>query len=444
MATRYQALLEERATLVAEGEAVFAAAEAASRDLTADERTRDDAIQARLSGIADSFVLEERRRERERSVAAAVDAVSRPTSRVTNVHDRAEDEPWGARTGHPFGEQLQAVYRAAIPGGDRDVRLYRAASPGLGMNESVGSDGGFAVEEDTQKGILQRMYSMGEILTRVKHIPLSSGANSLELNAINETSRATGSRLGGVQGYWMDEGGAITPTRPKFKQLNWKLKKLAALGYATDELLADAAALEMVMTEGFSDELRFQAEDALYEGTGAGQPLGIINSPALVTVAKATGQAAATIIYENILGMWSRCWGASRRNSVWMINQDCEPQLNSMALVIGVGGVPVYLPAGGLAGSPFATLFGRPVVPVEYASTMGTVGDIALVDWSQYAVIEKDSIQQASSMHVAFLTDEMAFRCIYRVDGRPTWHSALTPFKGTNTLAPYVVLATRS
>jgi HK97 family phage major capsid protein len=71
----------------------------------------------------------------------------------------------------------------------------------------------------------------------------------------------------------------------------------------------------------------FMTEDAIVEGTGAGQPLGILNSPALISVAKETGQAAATIVKENVDKMWSRMWARARKNAIWLINQDIEPQL---------------------------------------------------------------------------------------------------------------------
>jgi HK97 family phage major capsid protein len=84
------------------------------------------------------------------------------------------------------------------------------------------------------------------------------------------------------------------------------------------------------------------------------------------------------------------------------------------------------------------------VIPVEYCATLGTVGDLVLADMSQYAVIEKGGLQQATSIHVAFVTDETAFRAVYRLDGQPKWRTPLTPFKGSNTLSPFVTLATRS
>ena len=126
------------------------------------------------------------------------------------------------------------------------------------------------------------------------------------------------------------------------------------------------------------------------------------------------------------------------------INQDIEPQLFGLELPVGTGGVPVYLPPGGLSATPFATLMGRPVVPIEFASTLGTVGDIMLVDLGQYIAIDKGGIEEASSMHVQFLTDQMAFRWIYRIDGQPGWSSALTPANGSATQSPFIALATRS
>jgi HK97 family phage major capsid protein len=74
---------------------------------------------------------------------------------------------------------------------------------------------------------------------------------------------------------------------------------------------------------------------------------------------------------------------------------------------------------------------------------LGTVGDIILVDLSQYLLIDKGGIQTAASIHVRFVFDESCLRVILRVDGQPIWNSALTPYKGSNTLSPYVALATR-
>jgi len=212
----------------------------------------------------------------------------------------------------------------------------------------------------------------------------------------------------------------------------------------TNRLMQDASALEAVFGQAFSEEMSFVLEDSVINGTGAGTPLGILNSGAMVTVSKETGQPAGTILYENVKKMWSRMWARSRRNAVWLYTQDAEPEIFGMSFPVGTGGVPVFLPPGGVSELPFATLYGRPMLPVEYCATVGTSGDIVLADFSQYLMIRKGAMQADSSIHVRFINNENTFRYIYRTDGQPLWNSPLTPYKGSNTLSPFVKLESRS
>ena len=338
-----------------------------------------------------------------------------------------------------FGEQLMSVAKSA--GGFTDPRLMETKQ--TGMSEGVPADGGFLVQEDFAAEMLKLTFAQGEILSRVRRFPISANSNSLRANYLDEGSRADGSRWGGVQGYWKAEGALKVASNPTFGQLLLELKKLIGLCYATDELLQDATALEAIINYAFQMEFTYQLEDAVINGTGAGQPLGILNSPALITVAEEAGQVADTIVSENIVNMWSRMWAPSRKNAVWFINQDCEPQLHSMYVAVGATGVPVYLPAGGLSASPYATLYGRPVIPVEYCQTVGTLGDIIFADLSQYWMIDKGGMQQAQSIHVQFIYDETVFRFVYRADGQSSWPGALTPANSALTLSPFVALETR-
>ena len=342
------------------------------------------------------------------------------------------------------GEFLLAVKDAAV-GHTPDPRLVKSKEEErqLGLNEGVPADGGFLVRTDFATELIKRTYEMSALANRVRKIGVSANANGLTMYGVDETSRATGSRWGGVRGFWLAEGGTKTPSRPKFRQIELKLKKLIGLCYATDELLQDANALESIIMQAFPEEFAWLVDEAILRGSGAGQPLGILNSNALVTVPAEAGQAAQTILYENVLKMRMRMWARSRANSNWFINQDTEEQLATMSQVVGVGGVPVYLPAAGASVQPYDKLFSRSVIPIEQASTLGVVGDINLFDLSQYLMIDKGGIQTASSIHVAFVTDETAFRFVYRCDGQPLWNAPLTPANGANTLSPFVTLAAR-
>lgn len=335
-----------------------------------------------------------------------------------------------------FGEQLLAAYRAAAPGGKVDERLTTRAASGL--NESTPSDGGFLVQQDFVTELLKRTYETGILASRAKKIPISTNANGMKINAVDEDSRANGSRWGGVQTYWEGEADELTGSKPKFRQLELSLKKLTGLCYATDELLQDAAALEAVIRQAFAEEFGFKIDDAILDGSGEGEPLGILNSGAIVKVEKEKDQTD-TITVENLIKMWNRLWARSRGNAVWYINQELEPYLYTLKL----GDKPVYIPAGGLSEKPYGTLFGRPVIPLEQCNAAGEVGDIILADIGQYLLIDKGGIKSASSIHVRFLYDENVFRFIYRVDGKPIWNKPLSPYKGSASVSPFVTLAKR-
>ena len=425
-------LMDQKAALEIESKALIAKDDATAQEI--------NAKLAQIKAINAKIEAQRQIDEAEKAQAVAELAAAKPV----NTPLYAEPKDHNDKVWRNNGEFLKAVYNAASGNPNRTIDnrllIQNAAS---GMGESVPSDGGFLVGTDFATELLQKTYETGILAARCRKIPISPTSNSLTANGIDETSRANGSRWGGIQSYWENEADAMTGKKPKFNKVELKLKKLTGLCYATDELLSDATALESIVGQAFAEEFGFKMDDAIINGLGAGQPLGYMLSDALVTIGKESGQAAKTIVTQNILNMWSRCWGRSRQNSIWLINQDAEPQLAQMTINVGTGGIPVYMPATGLSEGGYSTLFGRPVIPIEQASTVGNVGDISLVDLSQYLLIDKGGINSASSIHVRFLYDESVFRFIYRVDGQPIWKTALVPFKGTNSQSPFVTLAAR-
>ena len=377
-------------------------------------------------------------------VIAKLDHITQALEKEKPVNDKAgavkvvvaeEDKPFDT-----FGEFLISVKNAATVPSNIDPRL--ASRKATGLNESVGADGGFLVQTDQAGQLMKRAYDRSILANRVRRTPVGPNANGLTAWAVNETTRATGSRWGGIQSYWLGEGGTKLATKPVFREINLKLRKLIGLCYATDELLADSVALGSIISEGFGDDFAWMVDDAIYNGLGGFQPLGFMASGALVSVAKETGQAADTIVAENIFKMYSRRLGQPGPY-VWLINQDIEPQLYGLSLDVGTGGMPLYMPPGGLSAAPFGSLMGKPVLAVEQAATVGSVGDIAFVDLSQYILIDKGATQVDSSIHVQFKTDETAYRFVYRVDGQPIDAAPVTPANSALTQSAFVVLASR-
>jgi HK97 family phage major capsid protein len=340
-----------------------------------------------------------------------------------------------------FSEYVRSVQYAGSPNGRVDKRLYTKASGDL-LSEGTAADGGYLVPPEFANTIWTRMYE-NDLISRTTKMTCSG--NTLKIPAVDETSRVDGSRFGGIQAFWEGEAQQFTESKPKFRYVNLNLKKLTALGFVTDELLSDAMVnMEQYLFGLFAQEMTFKVGDALINGDGTTKPIGLLNSPSLVSVSAEPGQAAATILTENIVKMAARLYAPYWKNAVWLCNQDINPQLHLLTLGVGTGGVVTYLPPGGLSNSPYGTLYGRPVIHVEFCPTLGTVGDIILTDLSQIVTLTKGSPEQASSMHLRFDFDLLAFRVIFRLDSGHFWQAPLTPFKGTAQQSWAIVLATRS
>jgi len=264
-------------------------------------------------------------------------------------------------------------------------------------------------------------------------VPLAGG--SVEIIARVDKDHST-SVSGGLRVYRRAESGTVTPSRTQVEKITLRADPVMGVTYDTEELLADAPGVAMAMIEaGFRDEFAAKRAAEILSGTGVGENLGFFNvSALLIDVAKETGQAAASIIYDNLVKMLARGWNCNR----WIANKTCIPSLAKMNA--GTNGL-VWQPSAreGLPG----TLLGLPISFTEYCPAVGTVGDICLVNMSQYIETIRQDVKTEESIHVRFLENERTLRFTQRRGGAPWWRTRLTPKNG-DTLSPFVRLATRS
>ena len=468
--------IEERiAGVVAAQQAILDKAYAEKRDLTAAEATEFDKntetfkpLRANLDRHNMMLTEIAAQLERERNMGSIVNENARPSDRSSQaINPDNRKRPFGS-----LGAQLHAVHRAAMTGrpekgllfGDFDSQgQFQAAGGSDGaMNEAVPSEGGFLVGADYSQTIYQRTYLTGEITRRCRKQAISANSNRLVLKVVDEDSRADGSRMGGVLAFWANEADTFISSRPKFRDINLYLNKLTGLVYATDELLADAAALEDWIMSNLPTELNFRVEDAIFNGTGAGQPAGILNSQAFQKLSP--GSTASVITTADVQAMLAQFWYPSMRNTIaayssqnlsdgvgegpqipaaaWFVDQSTLLQLWNLQQGSGSAVIMLYhAPGANPLFGPYGELMGLPVIPTEHNANLGTVGDIVLADLSQVLLADKGSIQAASSMHVRFLQGEQVFRFTYRVDAQTTWKKPLTPKSGGPTLSPFIGLA---
>lgn len=348
-----------------------------------------------------------------------------------------------------IGEYLQAIREEARPSSTHNRKeLLRKLANVREFQNSFGSevpgDGGFLIPEIMRSELLQLALEDTIVRSRATVIPMST--LRVPIPSVDETSHVS-SLFGGVVFYWTEESASLTESQATFGKVVLDAKKLTGFFKVPNELLADAPAFSGWFDTRIPQGLAWYEDNAFMNGSGVGQPLGFINCPASVSVAKESGQATNTIVWENIVKMYSRMLPTSLKNAVWIASIDTFPELATMALSVGTGGGPIWIGSyGGPNGTdtPPMTILGRPVIFSEKPPALTTTGDINFVDLSYYLIGDRQAVSVASSDQFAFQNDQTAYRLISRVDGRPWIQSALTPHNNSsNTLSPFVQIATR-
>jgi HK97 family phage major capsid protein len=441
-------LTTELTDLRAQAQAILDVADDEERDLTQEELDAVNEIKAKITN-----------KQGQIDARAALAVPAQPGGRQTRPEprdpqnstvpgtrgQRVAAQPRNAAELGTFGFQnlgeVAMILARAARGDEQSVNRIQNVTTTYG-NEQNGADGGFLVPPDFRTEIWKKITGMQSLLSRTQQF-VTSG-NGITFPADETTPWDLTS---GVQAYWGAEGAVKTPSKPAFEMKQLRLNKLYCLVPVSDELLEDAAGLESWLRVKAPEKMDARINTALFRGNGVGKPLGFLNSPSLITVSKELSQDAGTITADNILSIWSRFYAGSRANAVWMINQDIERQLMLLKFPdeSGQNLFPLYMPPGGLSGSPYSTILGRPVVPVEPASALGTIGDISLVDWSQYMTLTKGGgIKTDVSIHLYFDQDLTAFRFVLRIAGQPIWNSGVAPENGSVSRSWAVTLETRA
>jgi HK97 family phage major capsid protein len=343
-----------------------------------------------------------------------------------------------------LGDFALTVRQAAM----RDeTAINRISHAFANMNEGVGEDGGILVPPEWREGIMKVVEGEDSLLSMCDSS--TTARNSVQHPKDETTPWGTS----GIQVYWEGEGQAGTASGAKFKGDSLRLNKLFARIDVTDELLEDAPQLDNYLRVKAPEVMTSVINLAIVQGNGVGKPMGIMNSPALVSVAAETSQPADTIHHRNLVKMRGRMYAPHWPKAVWLMHQDVWAQMPLLSFrdvgaypsTASGTAVPAYMdPSSGISGAPFGTLFGRPIKVLQAMETIGDLGDIILTDMNAYRALTKaGGTRVDTSIHLKFDTDETVYRFIFRLAGAPWWSAPISPRDGTNTLSPFVTLASR-
>ncbi|MCM1943142.1 phage major capsid protein [Streptomyces sp. G3] len=409
----------------------------AQGDGTDVQRQVDEAVQAGFANFLRENGAEDIKRPDLRAATPDPYAHASKAERSKGLYNKAA---LGAKVDNLFassGEYFHAIWRG---NGNRDTAEAQAKLAQLkNFSSDVPADGGFLIPESLRSEMLKVALEQSVVRPRARVIPMET--LRVPFPAIDSTSNVS-SVYGGITTYWTEEGGKLTGSKPRFGRVVLDAKKLTAYTEIPNELLTDSLiSLTSFVDEAFPEALAFAEDQAFLTGSGVGQPLGILNGAAAVSVTRTT---SSKIDLLDVVNMYARMLPQSMQRAVWLASPDSFPQLAQLAMTRGTDGIasPAMWMSGGQAiDAPPMTLMGRPVVFTEKVPALGQAGDLSLVDFGFYLVGDRQAMQAKQSDDFKFDTDEVAFRVIERVDGRPWLQSAITPANGGASLSPIVKLA---
>lgn len=418
---------------LARAKEIYDNAEASDRNLTEAESTELEALDKECADLEDQIAKRKRFADREAEANTLQGRKTSPAPIGGNA--KPKDETAEAMSGFKSeGEFFMAVQAAAS--GDVDPRLLAAAT---NVVTNDGGNEGFSLPPAMRNGIFKLLEeNTGDMLSKV----MSEVTGSSSVSFLKDVS--TPWEAAGIQVHWDKSGKKFEPTQ--FNSLTageLKLNGLSVFVNVDEDLLEDAPRLGQRMMEMAPMAMRWAINEAIRSGDGVGKPMGYLNSGALITVAKESGQAAKTLVAENVANMYTRMLPSSISNSHWEVTPELLPQL--MKLKDDDGNL-LWTPLNsGYKEAPNGLLLGRPVVFNEHPEAAGEKGDIQLVDPSgYYLALRTAAAKYAESMHVYFDQGLKSFRWRLRLDGKTILTEPVTPAKGTLTKSHFVTLAKRA
>jgi len=297
--------------------------------------------------------------------------------------------------------------------------------------------GGFLIPETFDSNI--RTLMQQETVVRRYGATVIDMATPKMLFPFLDSNTNSATSFGGWTVTRIEEGGTITPSRPTFGRVKLDVTKQVAGAEVPNEMFSDVSSLDGYIRSTLPVAMALAEDYDFLNGSGAGQPLGILNAAntALVTVAAETSQTASTIVLDNVLKMYSRMFSRSKSRAVWIVNPTVMKQLWQLSIAVGTGGAPVMLMDASNDGP--ATLLGRPVIETELVPALGSAGQMLFADLSYYLIGDRPGTTLESSPHAQFMNDITEMKATSRNDGRPWVQGVYTPVNG-DTMSPFVAL----
>lgn len=367
------------------------------------------------------------------SLKAAIEDLRKPSAgfAITASGKALEDDnPYAPGSGNSYFLDLGYAKKGIVDAIERLGKVssafadagYRFGPEGKAMTEGTSSQGGYLVQPLIERQLV--LAREKDNVVRGLCSTLNVTTTSIELQQLGLTSTA---------GWVAELGEKSSETEMTTATVTASVFTMAALAFISNQLLADSnPAIDQLLTADFAKRLVALEETAFLSGSGSGQPLGILNTGGVGTVTntntelvdpavagglldcileaiaktqEAWGQPSAIVMHPRT---WTRIIKSRNSQGAYTINPG-----NSYGAPYDPTTPRTYITG------PTQTLFGVQVVLSNRIPTNLGSGTnesrVIVADFTEALILDRQGITIDESPHVAFTTNQTAFRAEARL-----------------------------
>lgn len=272
----------------------------------------DDATYAGMEKELAALTNEIKRMERREAIDAELSKpVNKPiTGKPMTGSIGSDDEPKTGRASNAYREGMLKALRTNF----RQVTNV--------LQEGIDSDGGYLVPEEYDSRLIEGLTEEN-VFRKLATTITTSGERKINIAATKPAAA------------WIEEGEALTFGDATFAQINLDAHKLHVAVKVTEELLYDNAfGLENYIIRQFAKALANAEEDAFLNGTGNGQPLGLLSEEGGAEIGITTA-AANGITYGEVVGLVYSLKRPYRKNAAFLCNDQTIAYLRTLTDTTG-------------------------------------------------------------------------------------------------------------
>lgn len=343
-----------------------------------------EGMEAEFKQLTDSIKRMERREEIEAEMKKPVG---------TPITERPHS---GEKTDEKTGRASEAYKQAMLKALRTNFRQIENI-----MSEGVDENGGYLVPDEYDHRLIDGLTAEN-VVRALATVITTSGEHKINIAATKPAAA------------WIEEGEALTFGDATFDQVILDAHKLHVAVKVTEELLYDNAFnLEDYLIKSFYKALANAEEDAFLNGSGEGEPLGILAATGGAQVG-VTAASATAITADEIINLVYSLKRPYRKKAAFILNDQTIAAIRKLK-----DGDGKYLWQPALVMGEPDKLLGYPVYTSEYMPTIESgAKTIAFGDFSYYNIGDRGtrSFQELKELFAG--NGLVGFVAKERVDGK--------------------------